>query len=55
MEYSGKIQAKMRILRVKRFIDQWNEKIEAGCNPLEKMIAGNRFNDDTATQSKFKT
>ena len=38
----------MRILRVKRFIDQWNEMIESGKNPAAQLVEGlnSNFKDD---------
>ena len=32
-EFSDKYNVKMRILRVKRFIEQWNDMVDQGKNP----------------------
>mmetsp|Transcript_6813 Transcript_6813/g.11489 ORF Transcript_6813/g.11489 Transcript_6813/m.11489 type:complete len:310 (+) Transcript_6813:324-1253(+) len=47
-EYSEKINVKMKINRVPRFIEMWNDQIAQGRNPIAHLIHGasNNFTDD---------
>ena len=48
-EFSPDFALKMRIFRVKRFIDQWNNTIDSGVNPCASLIQGlsSNFQQDT--------
>ena len=43
---------KMRVYRLKRFIERWNAQVDAGKNPMEAMLRGKNtnFKDDTTVK-----
>lgn len=53
--FSDKLDVKMKINRVPRFIEQWNNTIDSGRNPISQLITGveSKFADGNGAQPLF--
>lgn len=45
---------RMKIMRVKRFIDEWNADMERGKNPITSQLLGTKGKTHFASEQEFK-